>query len=80
MGAKPGDSDSMNPEDYRRRNPFPQDAGWMCSTLVEEILQPQTWDDIRNIVDAIIRIRQQEKSHTSEWEHLNPEPSMDGMA
>lgn len=75
MGTNPRNGISMS----QSRNPFPRDAGSMCNTLVKEILHARTWDDTRNVIDAIRSIRRHEKLLTSEWEHLNPDPSIGGM-
>ncbi len=60
-----------NTEGYRSENPYSQEADLMCNTLLKEVMHARTWDAIRNAIAAIRSIRSDEKTHASEWEHLN---------
>ena len=51
--------------------PYIAEANQMCSVLVEEVIQADTWSRRQKVISAILIVRQKAKIMIAEWEHLH---------
>ena len=51
--------------------PYNIEANNMCTTLINELINADTWARMQDVIWAINLVRSRAKSHIKEWEHLN---------